>query len=210
VPGRYTRRQSQSIFRNGVNPKLKQFLQTEGLLEKPIGPGSNCSNSAICQSRFIKYVSFLRKMNTLYPITYSDGEFLDQRPGKFLCLFVSWKQSLAVLWYPSIHPFIHPPDNYCRSASNFQPQFFLNNLNSFNSLTHLYTLNSLNKFEQSEQFERLNSFYNFNYSIYNVLTNCLNISYCNLVPGINQLFLTVQSAERVTTCLPIHPLSAQY
>ena len=76
-------RQSQSIFKVGIYQRLKQLMSSYGLKERPNGPGSNCSNSEICQSRFIKYVSFLRKMNILFPMVFAREDYLAQRPGTF-------------------------------------------------------------------------------------------------------------------------------
>ena len=84
LPGRYTMRQSQLIFKIRIYQRLKQLLSSYGLKERPNGLGSNCSNSEICKSRFIKYVSFLRKMNMLYPMVFASEDYLAQRPGMFL------------------------------------------------------------------------------------------------------------------------------
>ena len=108
VPGRYSMKQSQSIFKLGITPMLKQLLNTYGLRDRPIGPASNCSDSKICQSRFVKYVSFLKKMNFLYPMKLTSFEFLAERPGKLILFDDCCKQSLRRLLNPPIHPPIHP------------------------------------------------------------------------------------------------------
>ena len=77
-------RKSQLIFKIRIYQRLKQLLSSYGLKERPNGLGSNCSNSEICKSRFIKYVSFLRKMNMLYPMVFASEDYLAQRPGMFL------------------------------------------------------------------------------------------------------------------------------
>ena len=74
-------RRYDSIFKVDIYQKLKQLLSSYELKEIPYGPGSNCSNSEICQSRFIKYISFLRKMKMLYPMVFTNEDYLAQRPG---------------------------------------------------------------------------------------------------------------------------------
>ena len=105
LPGRYTMKRYQSIFNIDIYQRLKQLLSSYGLEERSYGPGSNCSNSEICQSRLIKYISFLRKMKMLYPMVVTNQTYLAQRPGNFFYLFLICVDSNP------LHQVLPPPPN---------------------------------------------------------------------------------------------------